>query len=102
MNNLTLNHQYTPPSLEEINLQIEQLLSCPELDEAQLLQVITQREEVVKNVLRELESDELKRFASAELDNNQRLTDVTKKLLSESLGQLSSLIRGRKAVEKYK
>lgn len=99
---LALNHPYSPSELKEINLQIEELIESRDFDEARLLQLVNQRDEIVQKHLKNIEKQQLKDFANAELSANKLLVDFTCGLQSESLGKLSALIRGRKAVEKYK
>ena len=100
--NLSLTHPYTPNELRTVNQQLEALFAQESLDEAQLLQLISQRDEIVQLHLKSLEKQQLKDFAQAELSVNNVLIENAKGLQSESLGKLSSLIRGRKAVAKYK
>lgn len=99
---LELSHPYTPTELNEINQKLEELFAEDILDEEQLLHLISQRDEIVQLHLKNLEKQQLKDFAQAELSVNKLLVEYTRQLQSESLGKLSSLIRGRKAVEKYK
>lgn len=99
---LEFNHQYTPPKLSDLNAQLEKLMAKDEVDEARLLQLITERDETVKKHLESLTEDALTQFVRAELKVNELLSTSAKKLLSESLTHLSGLIRGKKAVERYK
>ena len=99
---LQFDHSFTPSPLKEINQQLSEILAKDDVDEARLLLLIEQRDRIVKEHLDSLEEDVIQQFAEAELEVNQRLEAVSKKLLSDSLGNLSGLIRGRKAVEKYK
>lgn len=101
-NLLELSHSQTPETLQAINQEISTTLSDKSVDDAKLRLLVTRRDEYVQSYLSEL--DELKRveFAQQELVSNEKLLAVVKVQLSNSLGQLSGLIRGRKAVGKYK
>ena len=100
--NIKLTHSFTPADLNNINLKIEASLNSEEFDEAYFLQLINQRDEVIQQHLTQLENQPLKDFAEAELAVNNELVELSKGMLSESLGNLSALIRGKKAVAKYK
>ncbi|MDC0601514.1 hypothetical protein OAP14_00660 [Aliiglaciecola sp.] len=101
-NPLELSHSQTPEILQAINQEISKALSAEEIDDAKLRLLVTRRDEYVQSYLPEL--DEIKRaeFAQQELVSNEKLLAIVKVQLSDSLGQLSGLIRGRKAVNKYK
>ncbi|GAC15193.1 hypothetical protein [Aliiglaciecola lipolytica] len=102
MNKLTLNHEYTPDKLSEINQQLKSVLSADSVDDAQLKSLIDQRDIIVSEHLQSLDADAEKRFAESELKVNELLTRELKNQLKDSLNQLSGLIRGQKKVDKYK
>lgn len=102
MKNLNLNHDYTPPKLADINLQIQTVLNAEELDDSLLKSLIEQRDVVVIEHLRSISVDDEKQFAKNELVINQTLSEEIGLQLKASLKDLSGLLRGRKAVDKYK
>ncbi|WJG10567.1 hypothetical protein [Aliiglaciecola sp. LCG003] len=102
MNKLKLNHKQTPQELVDINLQLEALLEADSLDDAKLKSVVDLRDTFILSHLKSQPSEELKSFAEQELVINNMLSSLIEKQLSDSLSQLSGLLRGRKAVNKYK
>ncbi len=102
MKKIKLNHNNTPPNLIPINQELEGVLSSEELDDKRLLELIVKRDDLITAHLDGLDVDAKKAFATAEYDTNQRLTQIAETLFRTSLSKLSGLLRGRKAVEKYK
>lgn len=102
LENLSLNHEFTPSQLVTINQQLESLLEGSEPDEARLLQIVSERDDFVTQHLESLTTADKKRFALAELETNQKLTIIAQTLYSASLKQLIGLKRGLKAVQQYK
>ena len=102
MSKLELNHALTPDRLSEINESICKLLAAKELDDKKLRLQVTQRDEFIQAHLITLSTDERKAFANAELPMNNRLQATIKNLFTDSLSELSGLVRGMKAVKKYK
>lgn len=102
MKKLKLNHVHTPNSLAEINGQLELVLNGETLDDNLLKELIENRDLIVVSHLNGLAGDIRKTFAEHELVSNQLLSNVINKHLRSSLKQLSGLLRGRKAVNKYK
>ena len=88
---LQLSHPYTPTELDALNLKIEGLFNDDALDEAQLLQLISQRDEIVQLHLKSLEKQQLKDFAQAELSVNKLLVECTKQLQSAVTGAVELL-----------
>ena len=101
-NQLNLSHSQTPDTLEAINQEISKVLSDENVDDANLRLLVTRRDDCVQSYLVELDETERADFAKLELVSNEKLLAVVKVQLNDSLGQLSGLIRGRKAVNKYK
>lgn len=101
MKNLKLNHEYTPSELAKVNHQILTAIAAEELDHALLKSLVEQRDHVIVEHLKSLDLEDEKRFANSELATNHSLSEYTSKELKSSLKQLSGLIRGRKAVNKY-
>ena len=99
---IELNHELTPERLSEINESICVLLAAKELDDKNLRLKVTQRDEFIQAHLQSLSTDERKAFANAELSVNNRLQATIKNLFTDSLSELSGLVRGMKAVKKYK
>lgn len=102
MKKLTLNHEETPVNLVSINKELEALLANDELNDKRLLELIEERDELICEYLNSLDEDAKKSFAIAEIEINTKLTHVAQTLFKASLSKLSGLVRGRKAVEKYK
>lgn len=101
MKKLSLIHDTSTPELVDIGLQLEGLLEADEVDDKTLLALIVQRDELVTKHIATLDEESLNTFANAELKINQKLTLRAKSLLKTSLGEISSYLRGKKAVNKY-
>lgn len=101
MKKLTLDHPFTPPQLSTINQSLVDHLATDDPDEAILLQLVKNREEVIQAFLKEHSEEELKDFAEQELKMNGLLVAYCEKMSQASLKRLTGLVRGRKAVKKY-
>ncbi len=102
MNSLTLNHSLTPESLQEINAELEAILTADNLEEALLLSKVDERDRQILSHLETLDDEQKKQFAQLELKVNQSLLKTISKLHKHSLNELSGLLKGQKAVKKYK
>ncbi|MDU0355724.1 hypothetical protein RS130_19205 [Paraglaciecola aquimarina] len=102
MKNITLNHTYTPSPLKDINQDLSVLLKEAEPDEATFLKLVTRRDDFIQQFLTEISDLDKENFVKAELAVNGALVAYANQLFKTSLKQLSSLLRGRKAVKKYK
>lgn len=101
MNNLILDHEFTPPELKKLNHLLLELFSIDPLSEVELLKLVNIRDEVIQQHIQNCDSDSLKLFCHAEIKVNGALVACVKELSNVSLKELSALIRGRKAVKKY-
>ncbi|WP_289028052.1 hypothetical protein [uncultured Paraglaciecola sp.] len=101
MKTLNLDHPFTPPQLSIINKSLVDHLATDDPDEAVLLQLVKNREEVIQAFLKEHSKEDLKDFAKQELKMNGLLIAYCEKMSKASLKRLSGLVRGRKAVKKY-
>lgn len=97
-----LTHALTPKGLCAINQSICVVLAVDKVDDAALRRLVTQRDEFIQSYLSELSGPELKQFAQAELSINTKLHAAVKALFTDSLSELSGLVRGLKAVKNYK
>ncbi len=102
MKKFNLNHSKTPPKLTEINQELLALLSSDELDDKYLRKLIELRDEYISAHLASLSEEDKKSFAECEIPVNTHLTEIVSDKLNASLVQLSGLLRGQKAVNKYK
>lgn len=102
MKKLKLIHPLTPPSLIDVNSKLESLLQAEELDDTKLRELVDARDEIILQHLEGLSAEAKQAFAREELIVNDKISEVAKGLLKKSLAQISGLLRGRKAVEKYK
>ncbi len=102
MKTLKLDHQYTPDLLKAINQDLTELLASAEPDQAKFLDLVTQRDEFIQNYLQKLTNPTKNDFITAELKVNGALVAYAEQSFKASLNQLSGLVRGRKAVKKYK
>ena len=102
MKTLTLNHSFTPSTLNKINQDLSELTSDIDPDESKFLQLVTQRDEFIKSYLQTLEKQLKTNFVNAEIKVNGALVAYAEESFKASLKQLSHLVRGRKAVKKYK
>lgn len=103
MTKLNLTHSHTPPQLEKLNEKINEILGEENLDTDALLRLINQRDEVITSTLKALNDSPLLKdeFSRAEMRTNECLLEVIKDFRQLSQDQLKSLIKGRKAVQKY-
>ncbi|KXI27900.1 hypothetical protein [Paraglaciecola hydrolytica] len=101
MKNLTLDHALTPPQLKQLNQTLLELLANDSPDENEFLRLVTLRDDIIQSYLQECDEEMRKSFAQAELQVNGALVAYANTLFKASLKELSSLIRGRKAVKKY-
>ncbi|WP_158967723.1 hypothetical protein [Paraglaciecola sp. L3A3] len=102
MKKLTLDHSYTPSSLKNINQELFKLFAETEPDEATFLKLVSERDDFIQKYLNEIDQADKRNFAKAELKVNGALVAYADELFKVSLNQLSRLVRGRKAVKKYK
>jgi hypothetical protein len=99
---LILDHSYTPSPLKSINRDLSELTAENDPDESRFLKLVTERDEFIQNYLENLPDKENKHFATAELQVNGALVAYAQESFKASLKQLSGLVRGRKAVNKYR
>ncbi len=102
MKTLALNHSFTPSLLKKINQDLSELTSDVDPDESKFLQLVTQRDGFIQSYLETLEKQLKTDFVNAEIKVNSALVAYAEESFKASLKQLSGLVRGRKAVEKYK
>ena len=102
MKNLNLDHAFTPIPLKELNAQVSELFLLESFNEFELLKLIEQRDVIINEYLQSCEPELQNKFAKAELEVNGLLVAYVSELSKASLKQLSDLVRGRKAVKKYK
>lgn len=97
-----LSHALTPDELGAINQSIYAVLEANTVDDEALRRLVTQRDEFIQAHLATLSANDRKLFAESEIPINNRLQSAVKALFTESLSELSGLVRGLKAVKKYK
>ncbi|MGJ8681844.1 hypothetical protein [Paraglaciecola sp.] len=102
MKNLVLDHSFTPSSLKKINQDLLALFAKEDPEESEFLQLATKRDECIQEYLSEIDDEIKQDFVKAEIEVNGLLVAGANELFKASLNQLSGLVRGRKAVEKYK
>jgi hypothetical protein len=99
---IILNHSLTPSFLSQINQDLTTLLLEQDPDESKFLELATKRDDLIQKHLSELDYKTKQEFVKAEIEVNGVLVASANQLFKASLNQLSGLVRGRKAVEKYK
>nr|WP_297347859.1 hypothetical protein [uncultured Glaciecola sp.] len=97
-----LSHALTPEDLSAINQSIFALLGTDNVDDQELRRLVTQRDELIHSHLKSLNEVERDQFAKIELHINNKLHTAVQSLFADSLSELSGLVRGLKAVKKYK
>lgn len=102
MKKIILNHSLTPSFLSQINQDLSNLLLEQDPEESKFLELATQRDDFIQKHLSELDNKTKQEFVKAEIEVNGVLVASANQLFKASLNQLSGLVRGRKAVEKYK
>jgi len=102
LNKLILDHCFTPSPLKSINRELSKLTTDNDSDESLFLKLVTEREEFIQNFLENIPDEEKIKFVTAELQVNGALVACAEESFKASLKQLSGLVRGRKAVNKYK
>ena len=101
MKQISLNHSYTPPTLTEVNKQISSVIQDVPIDEARLLLLVEQRDELILSHLTSLPEEQKKHFAEHEKAVNDELLRFVSELSATALTEISGLKRGLKAVKKY-
>ena len=71
-------------------------------DESKFLKLVTERDKFIQHFLKTLPDEEKNNFVTAELKVNGALVAYAEESFKASLKQLSGLVRGRKAVNKYR
>lgn len=102
MNKLILDHAFTPSQLRKINRDLSDLTAENDPDESRFLELVTKRDETIQKYLKNIPDNEKNSFATAELQVNGALVAYAQESFQASLKQLSDLVRGRKAVNKYR
>lgn len=97
-----LSHALTPKDLSAINQSICEVLETNPVDDQALRRLVTQRDEYIQSYLATLSDSDKKQFSKSELPINSKLHAAVKALFTDSLSELSGLVRGLKAVKKYK
>jgi hypothetical protein len=97
-----LLHALSPEDLSAINQSIFTLLETDKVNDQALRRLVTQRDELIQSHLKSLNEIERDQFAQTELPINNKLHTAVQSLFSDSLSELSGLVRGLKAVKKYK
>jgi hypothetical protein len=99
---LILDHSFTPSPLKNINSDLLKLTNENDPDESKFLTLVTERDEFIQQFLKNLPDEEKNSFVTAELKVNGALVAYAEESSKASLKQLSGLVRGRKAVNKYR
>ena len=102
MNKLILDHSFTPSPLKSINRDLSELTIKNDPDESRFLKLVTERDEFIQKFIENLPDVEKNNFVTAELLVNGALVAYAEESFKASLKQLSGLVRGRKAVNKYR
>ncbi|MFQ3190966.1 MAG: hypothetical protein ACI936_002102 [Paraglaciecola sp.] len=102
MKKLILDHKFTPSPLQSINQELSELTTENDPDESIFLKLVTDRDEFIQHFLENIPEDEKNNFVTAELLVNGSLVAYAQESFKASLKQLSGLVRGRKAVNKYR
>ena len=98
-----LNHPETPTLLREINEKIAATLeSSSDSRFSELQQLIIDRDVVITTYLESLEDAEKRQFAIRELDVNNSLKDIVRKMLEDAKDEVTHFVRSKSAAEKYK
>ena len=98
------SHDYTFDELDCLNKQIISILNSETLDTEDLFKQIDTRDLIVTKYLedQQIPLENKKFFAESEVKVNNKLLTICKKLLLESEKELIGVVRGRKAIKKYK
>jgi hypothetical protein len=99
---LILDHVFTPSQLKSINQDLSELTTENDPDESTFLKLVTDRDEFIQHFLENISEDEKNNFVIAELQVNGALVAYAQESFKASLKELSGLVRGRKAVNKYR
>ena len=86
----------------KINQDLAELTSDVDPDESKFLQLVTDRDEFIQRYLQTLQGQPQTDFVNAELKVHGALVAYAEESFKASLKQLSGLVRGRKAVNKYR
>jgi hypothetical protein len=86
----------------KINQDLAELTSDVDPDESKFLQLVTDRDEFIQRYLQTLQDQPQTDFVNAELKVNGALVAYAEESFKASLKLLTGLVRGRKAVKKYR
>lgn len=92
----------THPDLEQNFDSIQSLIAAEELDHETLLQLVTERDQLIQQVLGQLSGPSLQAFCQSELDKHHYIQSEIKPLFEQSSKQLAKLMHSRKAIKNYK
>jgi hypothetical protein len=102
LKNLILDHSYTPSPLKTINQELHALNSKEDPEQSTFLAIVTQRDEFIQSYLQIVDPEIKHYFVEAELIVNGALVAYASELFNSSFKELTGLVRGRKAIKKYK
>lgn len=103
MNDLILNHEFTPPFLQAVNAELSACLASTSEDfSTQRFKYLCDvRYKVVMRALTRLTPDVRRSFAEKELDINHSLEELAQGLLLSAKAEAVKFSRGQSAVKKY-
>lgn len=95
------NHEYTPPELANINLELSKSLAQTPLDEAHLQNIVAQRANLVETLLSNLDEQQKRHFAALELKTNDAILALVNEQKNHAKNALSKVSKSSKAIKKY-
>ncbi len=107
MNSDELDHDLTPDTLHNINVQICECVNAPPDEQIssgfqRLNTLIAERDELIHSILASSDQTFVREFAAQEQIVNEKLKDMAHSLLTKAKDDVSHFIRSQAAVKKYK
>ncbi|NVK57587.1 MAG: hypothetical protein HWE26_18450 [Alteromonadaceae bacterium] len=102
-----LDHDLTPDTLRNLNVQICECVNAPPDEQVssgfqRLNALIAERDELIHSILASPDHEFVREFAAREQVVNDKLKDMAHSLLIKAKDDVSHFIRSQAAVKKYK
>jgi hypothetical protein len=97
----SIQHKFTPPKLEILNRELDEVLLSNPVDEYLLQKIITKRANLVESLLNTLDEQQKRSFAADELISNNVIIELVEKQRSLTQADLAKVNKASKAIKKY-
>ena len=98
---VSLQHQYTPAELTQLNAQLNAVLTAQPLDDLLLQKIIDKRANLVESLLINLDERQKRCFAVNEIKTNDVLVTLVERYRDNAKAELVNISKSSKAIKKY-